>query len=224
MNTPISPATPPTDAPFSAEVWAKLPDYFTHLPHRVQINVWGDAESSLGERDALRLVRVLARRFETITFEQFPQRDDYPFYPVLGVMGLEADGSPIDYGVRIIGHPGGNQMTSLITAIQAVAFRGASLAPRTRLRLTKLTQDVELEVLSDAEDEVGPALAKHAFGLAVASPRVRAFLIMADVFPEALLRYSVNYLPHTVINGRYHVAGALSETELLQHVARALNP
>jgi hypothetical protein len=58
--------------------------------------------------------------------------------------------------------------------------------------------------------------------MAVAHPRVRAYLIMADAFPEAVIRYSVNYVPHTVINHRVHVEGVVNEEGLLKHVAAAV--
>jgi hypothetical protein len=45
---------------------------------------------------------------------------------------------------------------------------------------------------------------------------------MTDSFPDALIRYSVNDLPHTVINGRVHVEGVLEEHELLRRIAAAV--
>jgi hypothetical protein len=58
--------------------------------------------------------------------------------------------------------------------------------------------------------------------MAVFSPFIRTFVIMADTFPEALVRYSVNELPHAVINGRVHVEGIVDDKELLQHIAAAV--
>ncbi|MCK5919567.1 MAG: hypothetical protein KAG66_01405, partial [Methylococcales bacterium] len=86
----------------------------------------------------------------------------------------------------------------------------------------KLTQDVRLEVLTAANDETGTLVAKLGFGLAVVNPHIRTFLIMTDVFPEASQRYSVKVLPHTVVNGRYHIEGHIEEKEMLQHISAAL--
>ena len=66
-------------------------------------------------------------------------------------------------------------------------------------------------------------MAKTAFGLAVASPYIRTFLIMADLFPMASVRSSATYLPHTVINGRSHIEGIISEEQLLLKIAAALH-
>ena len=59
--------------------------------------------------------------------------------------------------------------------------------------------------------------------MAVFSPYVRTFVIMTDDFPRAAVRYSVNQLPHTVINGRVHVEGVVEEEELLRYVATAVH-
>ena len=134
--------------------------------------------------------------------------------------------SSVDPGVRIIGVPIGLQMTSLIAAIQAVSFRGQTIEPLTRLKLRRLMaaarEDIAIEVLTSAEDEAGAVVAKSVFGAAAAEPRIRAFLIVTDFFPEAALRYSADYLPHTVINKRIHFNGNLEEEEMVRQIAWAV--
>ncbi len=209
------------DNPFDQETWDLLPNYFAELPNPVRIHLWGDPGAGRGEKEALRLVQALAGRFSQIDVATFPRRANYPYYPVIGIFGLQEE-EAIDHGVRLIGLPSGYQMTSLIAAIQAVSFQGASLEAKTRIMLQGLDQDVRLELLTAANDEGGAALARTLFGLAVASPHIRSFLIMADVFPMASVRYSATYLPHLVINGRSHIDGVIEEEKLLQKIAAAL--
>jgi alkyl hydroperoxide reductase subunit AhpF len=207
--------------PFDAATWDQLPAFLEKLPEPVHMVVWGDATASQGEKDAVLLCQTLANRFTALHFSLRPRRENYPFYPVIGFMG-QAEGEEVDFGLRIIGLPAGYQITSLITAVQAVSFRGMTLEPATRIKLSRLPAEVRIEIITSAEDEGGPVVAKTAFGLAVAHPRVRAYLIMADAFPEAVIRYSVNYVPHTVINNRVHVEGVVNEEALLKHVAAAV--
>jgi hypothetical protein len=47
-------------------------------------------------------------------------------------------------------------------------------------------------------------------------------MIMAEQFPVIIERYSVNYLPHTVINGRVHMEGVMAEKEILEHIAKVV--
>jgi alkyl hydroperoxide reductase subunit AhpF len=204
---------------FDEETWATLPDLIERLPEAVQVKMWGDEAASEAERQTAVLLRTLAEKFDSITFEKLPRRANYSFYPVIGLMAADHQ----DLGLRIIGQPAGIQLTTLIAAIQAVAFGGQTLEPVTRIKLSKLTSDVTIEVLTDIEDELGTIAAKHAFGLAVASSHIRTYVIMTDQFPEALTRYSVNYLPHVVVNGRVHIEGMIEENELLRQVALAVN-
>lgn len=208
--------------PFDAETWALLPDYFEQLPNAVDIHVWGDPSEGGGEQEAQYLVQTLADRFNQINASFFPRRANYPYYPVIGVFGRDDNDEPVDYGVRLIGLPSGYQMTSLITAVQAVSFQGASLEVKTRVQLQALDQEIRLELLTSADDEGGVVMAKIAFGLAVTSPHIRSFLIMADVFPVAAVRYSATYLPHLVINGRVHIEGVMEEEKILKQIAKAL--
>jgi alkyl hydroperoxide reductase subunit AhpF len=214
-------STQKDNQPFDPKTQAILPDYLENLPNPVQLRVWGDPQASTGEREAVRLVKALAERFNQIEMALFPRRVNYPYYPVLGVFSIENQ-EPIDHGVRVIGLPAGLQMTSLIAAIQAVSFRGSTLEAKSRIQLSKLQSDVNLELLSSAKDELGTIMAKSVFGMAVASAHVRSYLIMADVFHEAVWRYSVNRLPHLVINNRVHIDGLLSEEEILKQVALAI--
>lgn len=209
------------------ETWRQLPEFLGDLPEPVCLHVWADEAGSPAEREAARLAGELAERFPLLSYRVFPRRVNYPYYPVIGVMAGTAEAST-DLGLRLIGLPIGYQMTSLIAAIQAVAFRGQTLEPLTRIKLRRIAAEaageIAIEVLTSAEDESGAVVAKSAFGAAAAEARVRAYLIVTDFFPEAALRYSAAYLPHTVINKRVHFNGLLDEEELLRQIALALRP
>jgi hypothetical protein len=96
------------------------------------------------------------------------------------------------------------------------------LEARTRIRLHKLASPVTLELVTAADDEAGAAIAYLLFNIAVVSPFVRSYLIMGDLFPEALLRFSVKIVPHLVINDRSHISGPISEEGLLKQIAATL--
>lgn len=205
-------------AHFDEETWAQLPDFFERLPEPVRLHVWGDIEASPAEREAARLAQLLSERFEMIDFRLLPRRINYPYYPVIGVMGL-GQSEAIDFGVRLIGLPAGYQMTSLVAAIQCVSFRGMTSEASTRIQLRHLSSEVTLELITTADDEAGTVMAQRAFNMAVASTWIRSFLVMGDTFPESFVRYSVNQVPHLVINGRNHVEGLLEEKDILKHIA-----
>ncbi len=60
------------------------------------------------------------------------------------------------------------------------------------------------------------------FNMAVASPRIRSFVVIGDAFPEGFIRNSVNELPHLIINGRTHIEGIVDEETILSHISKAI--
>jgi alkyl hydroperoxide reductase subunit AhpF len=206
---------------FDDETWASLPDFLSHLPEAIRLHVWGDEKASQSEYEAVELARTLNKRFGNIDFKLLPRRINYNFYPVIGIMRLEGE-EAIDLGVRFIGLPAGYQMTSLISAIQSVAFRGMTSEAMTRIQLKKLKTDVSLELITSAEDEAGTVMAHRACNLAVASPQIRTYIIMGDAFPQVVIRYSINRVPHLVINERVHLEGIVDENVILEHIAATI--
>jgi alkyl hydroperoxide reductase subunit AhpF len=207
--------------PFDDHSWDQLPAIFDHLPNPIRLHLWCDENGTKDEIEAHRLATLLSENFKTIDYEIYPRRDNYNFYPVFGVMGLEGQ-RPVDYGIRIIGLPVGYQMTSLITAIQSASFQGMTSEAMSRIQLAQLNEPISLELITNADDEIGPLTAQIIFNFAVISPFVKSYLIMGDAFQEAYTRYSINYLPHLVINERYHSEGSINEAELLHEIARLL--
>ncbi|MCP4358306.1 MAG: hypothetical protein GY796_09855 [Chloroflexi bacterium] len=207
--------------PFDTDTWAQLPALLEHLPEPVHIIVWGDETAAARDAEATHLCQTLATRFANISTQTLPRRINYDYWPVLGMMrGTAANYE--DMGVRIIGLPDGYGMTAFITAVQAVSFRGMTSEVRTRIQLTKLKEDVRLELITAANNKAGSLMSQPLFNMAVINPHIRAFMIMADQFPVIVDRYSVNYLPHTVVNGRVHIEGVVDEVEILKHMATAV--
>ncbi len=207
--------------PFDAETWAQLPALLGHLPDPVHLIVWGDETAAQRDKDAIVLCQTLADEFEMIQFQTLPRRINYDYWPVIGVMQGTQDEWD-DVGVRIIGVPVGYQMTSFITAVQAVALKGMTSEAATRIKLSKLTQDITIEVVTSADNEAGALMTHPLFNMAVISPHIRTFMIMSDQFPTIIHKYSVSYVPHTVINGRVHIEGVVNEEVILQHISKAI--
>jgi alkyl hydroperoxide reductase subunit AhpF len=207
---------------FDQETWNRLPEFFDQLPEPVRLHIWGDPQMYPAEQEAANLAKTLSQRFDNISYQLFPRRENYPYYPVIGVMGLE-EGEVVDFGVRLIGLPAGYQMTSLVAGIQCVSFRGMTSEPKTRILLYKLKSEITLELITAAEDETGAVMAQQIFNMAVASPLVRSFLVIGDDFPEAFARYSAGQLPRLIINGRTHITGLVDEETIMKHIGRINN-
>ncbi|WP_420641913.1 hypothetical protein [Candidatus Leptofilum sp.] len=207
--------------PFDTETWEQLPALFEKLPEPVHVIMWGDPAMSEAEKETAVLLQSLTERFSQLSTQTLPRRINYDFYPVLGIMGgLAAEWH--DFGVRLIGLPNGYAMTSFVTAVQAVSFRGMTLEAMTRIKLKQLNRPVNIELFSAADNEAGALMAQPLFNMAVVNEQVRTFFIMSDQFPTAVDRYSLNYLPHMVLNGRVHMEGVVGEEEILKQIATAV--
>lgn len=213
----------PQESIFAGESWAQLTGFLEELPRTVKLVVWASAEGGRFEQEALHLARSLAGRFDVLRFERRERVPNHHHYPVIGFMGLDDEQEEVDFGLRMVGLPAGYQINSLVGAIQAVSFRASNLEGLTRIQLSRLRSGarVDLEVFTAAENEAGVLVATLAAGLAVASDKVRTFVVMADVFPDIAQRYSVRTLPHTVINGRVHLQGLVDEEGMLRQIALA---
>ncbi|MCP4418721.1 MAG: hypothetical protein GY805_19055 [Chloroflexi bacterium] len=207
--------------PFDEETWAQLSTVFKNLPEPVHMIMWGDPAESEAEKETAVLLQSLSDRFDQLTYQVLPRRINYHFYPVLGIMTGPAD-EWHDFGVRLIGLPNGYAMTSFVTAVQAVSFRGMTLGAMSRIQLKKLSQPVNIELFSAADNEAGALMAQPLFNMAVVNEHIRTFFIMGDQFPTAIERYSINFLPHMVINGRVHMEGVIDEGEILRWIGTAV--
>jgi len=206
---------------FDETTWAELDNALTNLPSPVQLLMYGFEDASEGEGQTAVLCQALADRYEKISYKRRPRRKAYNFYPVVAINGGEGRDT-VDYNVRIIGWPSGFQITSLITAIQIVSLQGQTVDPMVRVQLRKLTQEIQFELLTDAEDQGGVVVAKQLFSMAVESEHVKVYMVMVDQFADAIVRYSVNNLPHLVINGRVHIEGVPDDKTIIKHMAMAI--
>ena len=209
------------DGLFDEGMWAELDNALLNLPTPVELLMYGFEDASEGEGETAVLCQALAHRYDKISYKRRPRRKSYSFYPVLAINGVQ-DGNRVEYNIRIIGWPSGYQVTSLISAIQVVSLQGLTVDPMVRAQLRKLTREVQFELLTDAEDEGGVLVAKQLFGMAVENEHVKVYVVMVDQFSDAIVRYSVNSLPHLVINGRVHLEGIPDDKTLIKHMAMAI--
>ena len=91
----------------------------------------------------------------------------------------------------------------------------AVLSDQTRDVLANLTMPVHLQVFVTPTCPYCPRAVLLAHKLAIACELVRADAIDASDFEQLADRYGVFGVPHTVINDRVHVSGAVSEDELV---------
>jgi glutaredoxin-like protein len=122
--------------------------------------------------------------------------------------------------LKYYGLPGGYEFVTLVETIVDIS-RGASyLGDETGKTLSKLKDDVRIQVFVTPACPHSPQMARLAYQLALESPRVRAEVIEAEEFPELSQRHQVRVVPTTIIDGKMSFAGGVTDTVLVDIIER----
>lgn len=127
--------------------------------------------------------------------------------------------------VRFYGTPSGYEFSTLLTVILDCGTSGAKLADETVDFLDNtLSQSnpLEIKVFVTPTCPHCPAAGILASRLAGHNEFVRTEIIEANEFPELSAKYGVMGVPKTIVNGRFHADGTLSESMFVRAVESAL--
>ena len=127
-----------------------------------------------------------------------------------------------DYGIRFFGVPGGYEFTTFIKDIIAVSKREHGLSEKITAELKKVDKPVHLQVLVSPTCPYCPAAVGSAHALAMASDNIIADMVETSTFPHLVNKYNVKGVPHTVINEKEGVVGAVPEVELVQKILQTI--
>jgi glutaredoxin-like protein len=123
--------------------------------------------------------------------------------------------------LRYYGLPAGYEMSTLIAALTDLGS-GESMVPSDIAdELGKLTRDVHIQVFVTPSCPHCPAMARAAFQLAMASPRIIADVVEVQEFPDVARRYQVRGVPMTVVNDGEPIMGNVGGARLYAAVRSA---
>jgi glutaredoxin-like protein len=121
--------------------------------------------------------------------------------------------------IRYYGAPLGNELPTLLQAINMAAKGETELGDDSRLRLKDLAKPVTLQVFFTPTCVYCPRMISLANQAAIQSPFITTAAIDATEFPDLVRRYNVNGVPKTVINGTREIMGAVPEEQFVAAVA-----
>ena len=113
--------------------------------------------------------------------------------------------------IRYYGAPLGNELPTLLQAINMTATGETPLSEQSRAQLKALSTPVTLQVFFTPTCVYCPQMISLANQAAIESPFVTAAAIDATEFPDLVRRYKVNGVPKTVINDTRELLGAAPE-------------
>ena len=121
--------------------------------------------------------------------------------------------------IRYYGAPLGNELPTLLQAINMAATGETTLADESRAKLKALSSPVALQVFFTPTCVYCPQMISLANQAAIESPFVTAVAIDATEFPDLVRRYRVNGVPKTVINDTTELMGAAPEDDFVAAIA-----
>ena len=113
--------------------------------------------------------------------------------------------------IRYYGAPLGNELPTLLQAINMTATGDTAFSDESRAQLKALSKPVALQVFFTPTCVYCPQMISLANQAAIESPLVTAAAIDATEFPDLVRRYNVNGVPKMVINDTKELMGAAPE-------------
>jgi glutaredoxin-like protein len=121
--------------------------------------------------------------------------------------------------IRYYGSPLGNELPTLLQAINMAATGETPLSDESRTKLKALSSPVALQVFFTPTCVYCPQMISLANQAAIESPFITAVAIDATEFPDLVHRYKVNGVPKTVINDVRELLGAAPEADFVAAIA-----
>ena len=131
-------------------------------------------------------------------------------------------GSNGSSNIRFYGLPSGLGFAVLLDALALVSRGRSELSLKTRKSLSRLTEDVHVQVFVTPTGQQCPDVARLAYRLAIESPNVLADVVDAQEFPRLAGAYGVREVPKTVINDQAKITGPVDEEAMLDAVLNAM--
>jgi glutaredoxin-like protein len=122
--------------------------------------------------------------------------------------------------IRYYGAPLGNELPTLLQAIDMAVTGETALSDDSRAWLKDAANPVTLQVFFTPTCVYCPRMISLANQAAIASPLVSTSAIDATEFPDLVRRYNVNGVPKTIINGTREIMGAVPEQEFITSLVK----
>jgi len=194
---------------------------FRKLPRRVTVKLFLGEGSPTGELLEELMEEVAAIEPEKVSLEISGDPDAERF-GIDKTPAIVLQGNDDDYGIRFFGIPSGYEFASFLEAIKDVAAGEMELEEEISGKIAGVQAPVHIQVFVTPTCPYCPYAVRTAHRFAMASPYIRADMVMAPDFPELAERYEVMAVPTVVINDSVRFEGAIPEEEFADKVLEAV--
>jgi len=124
--------------------------------------------------------------------------------------------------VKFYGAPSGYEFSSLLTTIIDTGGPEEPLTEDSIAFLKDLDEDLVMQVFVTPSCPHCPSSAVLASRIARYSTRVKSEVIEANEFPQLSMKFRVQGVPRTVVNGKFYAEGALPESMMIKALKQGL--
>lgn len=124
--------------------------------------------------------------------------------------------------LKFYGMPGGMEFGSFVESIVDISRGESLLSQESQRSLKKVKREVTVRVFVTPTCPYCPQMARAAYQLALANPRIRPEVIEVNEFPDLAERYGVRAVPLTVIDDKVAIPGAVPEQVLVEQLLKAV--
>jgi glutaredoxin-like protein len=123
-----------------------------------------------------------------------------------------------DFGIRFYGVPSGYLVSSLIEDVVQISKNDSELTNETKEKLGEVVHPLNLEVFVKPTSPYSPSLVNIAHRMALENENISAHLVNITNYPHLAMRFNIEDVPHTVVNGKESVEGALDEKDFTDKI------
>jgi glutaredoxin-like protein len=196
---------------------------FKFVKEEVKIFFFTQKPENQAERETLEILKEISSISDKIyltvyDFEKDKSKaDDYQIdkTPAIVLEGKK------DYGIRFFGVPSGYLVSSLIEDVVQISKNESELTDETKQKLSEVVNPLSLEVYVKSTSPYSPSLVNIAHRIALENDNITAHLINISNYPHLAMRFNIEDVPYTVVNGKISVEGALNEKDFTDKILEA---
>jgi glutaredoxin-like protein len=154
-------------------------------------------------------------KFSVFNFEQ--DKAEVEKYRIDKIPAIVIEGVK-DFGIRFYVVPSGYLVSSLIEDVVQISKNESELLNETKQKLNEIIHPTTLEIFVKPTSPYSPSLVNIAHRMALENENITAHLVNITDYPHLAMKFNIEDVPHTVVNGTDSVEGALDERDFVDKV------
>ena len=188
---------------------------FRLLENEVRLTFFTQQPENQASRETLEILEEISSISDMIKFTVYDfdkDKTEVEKYKIDKTPAIVVEGIK-DFGIRIYGVPSGYLVSSLIEDVVQTSKNESELLNETKEKLNEIVHPVNLEVFVKPDSPYSPTLVNIAHRMAIENDHISAHLVNITDYPHLAMRFNIEDVPHTVVNGKDSVQGALDERD-----------